>query len=362
MGHRVLVFTVLLFTFTIGLAQEKAKFNFEEETFDFGTIKEENGPVSHKFVFTNVGNSPLVIQGVRASCGCTTPAWSKEPIPPGEKGFVTAKYNPKNRPGSFRKSLSVTSNADPSVKVIYIKGMVERQQRSVADIYRNKVGNLRFRYQTLNMGKVLTNQPVTRSFDFYNDSDANITFLDKVDKPDYITVSFQPNVLAPKSKGKVLITYDGKSKNDYGFVSDPIKIYTDEEKDAVKPLRVVATIEEYFPPMTSEERVQAPKLTFEETVYDFGNLKKNSVVDTEFVFTNTGKEKLNIRALKPNCGCTVSKMEKYDFAPGESGKISVEFNTTGRRGSQQKSIVVFSNDPSAPTQRLIIKARVEDVS
>ena len=91
-------------------------------------------------------------------------------------------------------------------------------------------------------------------------------------------------------------------------------------------------------------------------------MKKNSIVDTEFVFTNTGKENLNIRALKPNCGCTVSKLDKYDYAPGESGKISVEFNSTGRRGNQQKSIVVFSNDPSAPTQRLIIKARVEDVS
>ncbi len=362
MGHRVALFIVLVFSITIGFAQESAKFKFEEETFDFGDIKEEDGPVSHKFVFTNEGNAPLIIQGVNASCGCTTPAWSKEPIPPGEKGFVTAKYNPKNRPGSFRKSLSISSNADPSVKVIYIKGVVDQPERTAADIYRNKVGDLRFRYQTLNMGKVLTNQPVTRSFDFYNDGEKEITFLDKVDKPEHITVSFQPNVLAPKAKGKVVVTYNGKMKNDYGFVSDPLKIYTDEDKDAAKSLRVVATIEEFFPPMSAEERAQAPKLSFEETTYDFGTLKKNSIADTEFVFTNTGKQSLNIRALKPNCGCTISKMEKYDYAPGESGKISVEFNSTGRRGNQQKSIIVFSNDPSAPSQRLIIKAKVEDVS
>ena len=362
MRHRVLFFIVLFAISTIGFAQEKGKFNFEEETFDFGNIKEENGSVEHKFVFTNTGNAPLIIQGVRASCGCTTPAWSKEPIPPGDEGFVTAKYNPKNRPGSFRKSLSITSNADPSVKVIYIKGMVEQKERTAADIYRNKIGNLRFRYQTLNMGKVLTNQPVTRSFDFYNDGEEEIKFLDKFDKPEHVTVSFQPNVLAPKSKGKVIVTYDAKKKNDYGFVSDPLKIYTDEEKDEVKSLRVVATIEEFFPPMTAEEREQAPKLKFEETTYDFGSLKRNSVANTEFIFTNTGKQNLNIRALKPNCGCTISKMEKYDYAPGESGSISVQFNSTGRRGNQQKSIIVFSNDPSAPTQRLIIKAKVEDVS
>ena len=275
---------------------------------------------------------------------------------------MTAKYNPKNRPGSFRKSLSITSNADPSVKVIYIKGMVDQKERTAADIYRNKVGDLRFRYQTLNMGKVLTNQPLTRSFDFYNDGEKPITFLDKADKPEHIQVSFQPEVLAPKSKGKVVVTYDAKMKDDYGFVSDPLKIYTDEDKDAAKSLRVVATIEEFFPPMTAGERAEAPKLKFAGTTHDFGSMKKNAEVDTEFIFTNTGKQNLNIRALKPNCGCTITKLEKYDYAPGESGRIGVTFDATGRKGTQQKSIIVFSNDPSAPTQRLIIKAKVEDVS
>jgi len=362
MRHRLLLLIAFLFSISILHAQELGKFKFEEETFDFGNIKEENGPVTHKFVFTNEGNAPIIIQSVRASCGCTTPAWSKEPIPPGGKGFVTAKYNPKNRPGSFRKSLSITSNADPSVKVIYIKGMVDQKERTAADIYRNKVGDLRFRYQTLNMGKVLTNKPLTRSFDFYNDGENPITFLDKSDKPAHIMISFQPNVLAPKSKGKVVVTYDAKMKNDYGFVSDPLKIYTDEENDAVKSLRVVATIEEYFPPMTAEELAEAPKLNFAETTHDFGSMKKNTALETEFIFTNTGKSSLNIRAMKPNCGCTITKLDKYDYAPGESGSIGVTFDSTGRRGTQQKSIIVFSNDPSAPTQRLIIKVKVQDVS
>ncbi len=362
MRHRLILVIVLVFFGSAVWAQEKAKFSFEEDTFDFGSIKEENGSVEHKFVFTNSGNAPLLIQGVKASCGCTTPAWSKEPIPPGEKGFVMAKYNPKNRPGSFRKSLSINSNADPAVKTLYIMGMVEQKDKLASDVFQHKMGNLRFRYQSLNMDKVLTDQPKTRSFDFFNDSDKDITMLEKVDKPEFISVSFQPNVVAPQSAGKIIITYDAKMKNDYGAVSDPIKIYTDETKDSEKALRVVATIEEYFPPMSAEARAQAPKLTFTETSYDFGNLKKNSMTKTQFVFTNTGKQMLNIRALRPNCGCTILKLEKNDYAPGESGKIEVEFDATGRKGSQQKSIAVFSNDPAEPTQRLTVKARVDDVS
>ena len=112
--------------------------------------------------------------------------------------------------------------------------------------------------------------------------------------------------------------------------------------------------------MTAEQLAKAPRMKFEKTEHDFGNIKKGSIVETEFTFTNTGKSPLNIRKLKPNCGCTVSNLDKYDFAPGEKGTIKVKFNSAGRRGNQQKSVVIFTNDPHAPTQRLIIKARVLD--
>lgn len=358
MKFRILLSVVFIFSLSNTYAQQKGKFDFENETFDFGNIKEEDGPVEHKFVFTNIGDAPLIIQGVRASCGCTTPAWSKEPVLPGEKGFIAAKYNPKNRPGSFRKSLSVTSNADQNAKVIYIKGAVEMKPRTPADLYRYNVGNLRFKYQSLNMGKVTTGVPLSRSFDFYNDGEAPIAFLDKFQKPEHITISFAPSVLESKTSGKMVVTYDGGGKNDLGFVSDPIKIYTDEENDAEKSLRVVATIEEYFAPMTQEELAQAPKLAFDKTTHDFGAIKENMTVKTEFVFTNSGKSELNIRKVKPNCGCTITKLESYTLQPGDSSKMDVEFNSVGRRGSQQKSIVIFSNDPTAPSQRLIIKAKV----
>jgi len=358
----VLIIAFVFCGLTAATAQQKGKFSFSEETFDFGSVKEDNGAVEHKFVFTNTGDAPIIVQGVQASCGCTTPAWSKEPIPPGEKGFVTAKFDPKNRPGSFRKSLTITSNADQPSKVIYITGMVEQKPRTPADMYTHKVGNLRLKYQSLNMGNITTEKPLSRSFDLYNDGEAPITFLDKVDKPDHITIQLEPKVLAPQTQGKIIITYNPKAKNDLGIVSDPVKIYTDEATEGAKPFRVVATIEEYFPPMTTEQLAQAPKLTFSSMIHDFGELKKSAVVNADFVLTNSGKSPLNIRFIKPNCGCTVVTLDKMDIAPGESVTMKVEYDTTGRRGTDQKSIVIFSNDPSAPTQQLTLKARISDAS
>jgi len=102
-----------------------AVFKFVEETHEFGNIAE--GPEAQiDFVFTNVGKEPLIIQQCSASCGCTTPDWTKEPIMPGQKGTIKVKYNTKDRVGSFNKSVYIRSNAksDKERYEIYIKGNV----------------------------------------------------------------------------------------------------------------------------------------------------------------------------------------------------------------------------------------------
>jgi hypothetical protein len=114
------------------LAQSKAKakvagakFKFEETTHDFGNLK-EGDPAKYEFVFTNTGTEPLIIQDCKASCGCTTPSWPKEPIMPGATGRITVVFDTKNKNGTFLKSIWITSNAvgDRPVQEIYIKGNV----------------------------------------------------------------------------------------------------------------------------------------------------------------------------------------------------------------------------------------------
>ncbi|HWB62708.1 MAG TPA: DUF1573 domain-containing protein [Chitinophagales bacterium] len=99
------------------------KMNFKEDTYVFGQIPE--GPqVTHEFKFTNDGKEPLVLSNVRASCGCTTPSWPKDPILPGKEAIILVTYNTQGRVGNFTKSITVTSNANPTTKIIYIKGQV----------------------------------------------------------------------------------------------------------------------------------------------------------------------------------------------------------------------------------------------
>ena len=88
----------------------KTEVSFRDSLYDFGTIK-EGEVVHHDFKFRNVGESPLLIASAIASCGCTIPTFSKEPVLPGQEGQITVQFNSKGRKGINRKNVIVVSNA-----------------------------------------------------------------------------------------------------------------------------------------------------------------------------------------------------------------------------------------------------------
>ena len=95
---------------------------YENETIDYGTIP-HSAEGKREFVFVNNGNKPLIITNAQGSCGCTVPSFPKEPIAPGAKAVIGVKYDTK-RPGAFNKTVTITSNASATPKVLTIKGTI----------------------------------------------------------------------------------------------------------------------------------------------------------------------------------------------------------------------------------------------
>lgn len=95
---------------------------FENEVIDYGTIK-KNADGKREFTFVNTGTEPLIIKSATGSCGCTVPTKPTEPIMPGAKGVIGVKYA-TDRVGAFTKTVTVTSNASETPKVLTIKGTV----------------------------------------------------------------------------------------------------------------------------------------------------------------------------------------------------------------------------------------------
>lgn len=107
---------------------------FAESEFEFGDIKEgELG--KHEFVFKNTGTEPLYVRDAKASCGCTTPEWTKDTIAPGAEGKILVQFNSDGRPGNFTKTVTVLANTDPEATIITIKGFVIAKAKDISGPY-----------------------------------------------------------------------------------------------------------------------------------------------------------------------------------------------------------------------------------
>lgn len=104
------------------MAQPKA--TFKESSYDFGVIKESNGPVKHTFEFVNTGDKPLLIVDALASCGCTRPSYTAKPVKPGKKGKVEVTFSPIGRAGAFRKTVKVKTNSEEKYSTLVITGTI----------------------------------------------------------------------------------------------------------------------------------------------------------------------------------------------------------------------------------------------
>lgn len=96
---------------------------FDEPEFNFGVLK-SGDKVKHLFKFKNTGDKPLVITNAQASCGCTVADWPHEPIAPGATGTIRTQFDSKDKTGSITKSVTITSNTNPTQTQIFLKGEV----------------------------------------------------------------------------------------------------------------------------------------------------------------------------------------------------------------------------------------------
>ena len=92
-----------------------------------------------------------------------------------------------------------------------------------------------------------------------------------------------------------------------------------------------------------ESKENLPEFSFESDAYDFGKIEQGDKVNHTFSFTNTGKSPLIISNIKTTCGCTTPTWTKEPVQVGESGKIEVSFDSSGKSNKQNKPITIFSN-------------------
>lgn len=355
------LFRLLLVSGMILLTSEvfaqKPQIVFESLEHDFGSFKESDGVHTTTFKFTNKGAVPLVLSNVRASCGCTTPKWTREPVKPNDSGEIQVSYDPKNRPGAFNKTVMVSSNAENGTTVLRITGRVEERDKTIAELYPREIGSLRVKTNHVSFARMTEKDVETKDMELVNDTDKPVKVEFRT-VPKHITAKVEPQTIPAKGKGTLYVTFNAKEANTYGFSSHRIYLSLDGSNDYRASLGVSATIEEDFSNLTPAQLENAPVASFSEMSYDFGELKQGNKKDYTFSLTNNGKSELIIRNVRSSCGCTAVAPSKSVIAPGESAPIKVTFDSRGKRGRQSKSITVITNDPKTPTSMLRISCNI----
>ena len=129
---KIFLLLMMLASLVAYAQQEQPEIKFDKTVHNFGTFSEKTPVQTAVFAFTNIGKAPLIINQAIASCGCTIPSYTKEPIMPGEKGTVKVTYNGKGKfPGHFKKSITIRTNGKVEMVRLYIEGDMKEEKQTV---------------------------------------------------------------------------------------------------------------------------------------------------------------------------------------------------------------------------------------
>ena len=355
---------VSIFAFALcamAMMAQKPVITFTKTEHDFGKINEEGGRVSVEFQFKNEGMAPLVLSNVRASCGCTTPKWTKEPVEPGQTGVITVTYNPNGRPGRFQKTVTITSNATEATKRVYIKGEVIPKQAKPVNKYTVKVGELSMKTKTLDLGEIKKGEHKTGELEYANLTQAEHQ-ADLIVPSSESYLAYQVTLPTVKANeiGKFVFVLDSKATKLYGPVEASAFVVVDGKKENTEAfeLKVIANIIEDFGELTVEQKQQAPIMEITPEI-DLGKVAAGKVQKFMLPVKNNGVNPLEIRRVYSADKALVVKGPKA-IKSGKKGAISIDINAKELKpGAYSRQILVITNDFERSQQRVKINFVVE---
>lgn len=340
----ILIFCLLPLLCTAQVKDSKAHFDAYE--FDFGSILEKDGPVSHVFTFINGSSETVSISRAIPSCSCITAALPKGTIAPGKTAQVEVFFSPGGASGSVFRTIDIVGERGRGLGTLSVKAHVTPSDLSIQGRYPASLSEMIYVSRTkVPFGYMSHGDSASKVIYLANASDRTVSLSISVLGSGYASVEY-PETLAPKDEVPVLITYSMPSdKSVFSQFEDMLEVEIDG-KVLQKSISVSSILVN-----RAEASAGAPSLR---TYPSVGSLKKgffSSAYSGSITVSNDGKSPLQIYECKLVSGeGKVSPSGKMTVQPGKSISVTVE-------GCQDEAKVeIYTSDPSRPFKELLFKA------
>jgi hypothetical protein len=342
MKRIVLLFVCVTISFLFSFAQGDEKVTFNEKKHDFGLIPEKGGNVNFDFVLTNNSTGVLLINNVKASCGCTTPSWTKTPIEPKKSGKITVSYNPNGQRGSFLKSITIYTNLSVTPLTLQISGEVTNGliPEKTEEIYPVALEDYLLKDKELNFGKLDISDSKTIRLEVFNNSDKPMA--QKITPPPFFAVNYSP-VVEPKTESIVEITFLAKAHNEYGYAKGDLVFYIDGKKQFFP---YSALILDDFDKWSPNKKDNSGKLNANATVINFGNFSTGTIRTLKL--SNSGNSTLNIKNIQSSSPWVVPSKTTFVINKGEITEVKLNVNKSKITSSFVSILSIISDDPKNP--------------
>ena len=369
MKRTIILLSALLLSVHGLFAQQESFFKeadvirFDKKVHDFGDVLMAEGPVSCIFTFTNIGQQPLVVHNVISSCGCTTPEWTREPVKPGATGTIQATFSNDQGPYPFDKTLTVyvgvgASSLDRPV-ILRLRGVSHEKKKDLDELFTTHIGPLGLRKVETSIGYI--DQGVVKSdqLQVANLSKSELT-VEAVEVSPGLTVTVTPNPIPARSMARLSYAVNpaemggtawGKQRFETSFRLGG-KTYPDK-------LTVTGVIKDNFEKLSKNEVEQAAVPVVDRSYFEFGEVKKGSVVNATYTLRNKGKNPLVIHHIDGTAAAVQTQLP-LTVKPGGKAEIKVKLDTGKLEyaGEVIEVLSVITNAPSKPIMNLFITGNV----
>ena len=360
--YAVLLISIFLFCSVTALSQNTSQpedkvVSFDTKSHDFGDVLLTDGPLSCKFVMTNISKSPIVIHNIVSSCGCTVPEYDKKPIEPGKSTAIEVTYSNDQGPYPFNKTITMYVSGVNRPIVLKIKGEVHDRQKTLEELYTVKMGPLAVRSENVNMGYIAQGRRKSEEGEIANMTGQPVKVTVSTDEAVSVTVTPNPIPARTSARVKYVVNTSNGPKN-WGKTIYKVNFLADG-KSQDRAVTLTTTINDDFDNMTKRQMDKAPVVKLDNTYSELREVKAGTSVRKSFKVLNTGATDLTVYKIDIDGQNTkVNTTMPVYVKPGGSATVDFTFDASKGDGETIDVLTLTTNSVSKPQVNFFVTANI----